>query len=131
MGKKKRKYVKRKLTEKQKLFCKEYLQDPNATRAYLKVYNVKQRVAEANGNRLMSNAIVKDYLQKNFEKKKNKLDLKAEDILKELKKLGLQTKIIKNSDKLKALELLGKYFKLFTDNVHHTGEVKTALVKYE
>lgn len=53
-----------KLTEKQKIFVNEYLVDLNATRAYKVAYpNVKKDdTAAVNGNRLLRNAKVKEYL---------------------------------------------------------------------
>ena len=56
-----------KLTDKQMIFANEYLIDLNATRAYKKAYpNVKKdSVAAANGNRLLRNAKVKNYVKRN------------------------------------------------------------------
>ena len=57
------------LTNKQMIFANEYLVDLNATRAYKKAYpNVKKdSVASVNGNRLLRNAKVKNYIEYNVE----------------------------------------------------------------
>lgn len=54
------------MTDKQRIFCDEYLTDLNATRAYKAAYpNVKKdSVASSNGNRLLRNAEIKEYIQK-------------------------------------------------------------------
>ena len=58
------------MTEKQKIFADEYIISLNATQAYKKAYpNVKKdAVAQANGSRLLSNAMVKAYIDGQLEK---------------------------------------------------------------
>lgn len=61
------------LTEKQKIFCQEYVYDWNATRAYKKAYpDVKNdNTAGVQGHKLLRNAKVNDYIsriQKDTEK---------------------------------------------------------------
>lgn len=50
------------LTEKQKLFCKEYLKSKNATEAYLKAYKCTPKTANSNGCKLLTNDKIKEYL---------------------------------------------------------------------
>lgn len=73
MDKQKKKELLKPLTEKQKEFCREYIYDWNAKRAYLVVYqNVKNdNVARANASRLLTNANIQAYIteiQKDLEK---------------------------------------------------------------
>lgn len=51
------------LTEKQKLFCKEYLKSENATEAYLKAYKCTPKTANSNGCKLLTNDKIKEYLE--------------------------------------------------------------------
>lgn len=51
------------LTEKQKLFCKEYLRNGNATEAYLKAYKCTPKTANSNGCKLLTNDKIKEYLE--------------------------------------------------------------------
>lgn len=51
------------LTEKQKLFCKEYLKSENATEAYLKTYKCTPKTANSNGCKLLTNDKIKEYLE--------------------------------------------------------------------
>jgi phage terminase small subunit len=61
-----------KLTEKQKLFCSEYIFDWNGSRAYKVAYGIKSDdTAKANAHRLLTNAYINDYIeaiQKDLEK---------------------------------------------------------------
>ena len=75
-----------KLTPKQKIFCDEYLIDLNATRAYKKAYiNIKNDdTAAVNGNRLLRNAKVKEYLDKRMKDREKRTEITQDMVLKEL-----------------------------------------------
>ena len=60
--------------ERHELFCREYLIDLNATRAYGAVYKTKGKKAEASGCRLLGNAKVKERLAELFKKRKLSFD---------------------------------------------------------
>lgn len=125
-----------KLTDKQIIFTNEYLVDLNATRAYKKAYpNVKKdSVAAVNGNRLLRNAKVKNYIDENLKKIEDESIANATEVMKYLTKVmrnetleevvisceGGYAKIDKapsERDRLKAAELLGKRYRLFVDKV--------------
>ncbi|MDY3362055.1 MAG: terminase small subunit, partial [Clostridium celatum] len=65
------------MTNKQKAFVDEYLIDLNATRAYKAVYkNVKSDdVAAVNGNRLLRNAKVEEYLNKRMKDREKRTEI--------------------------------------------------------
>ena len=143
------------LNKKQELFCLEYLKDFNATRAYKEVYKVKQKTAEVQGCKMLSNPKVSDYLKNKAEEKLKKADVSAERVIQSLvevanrcmQKVPVMTRagfqaveIIKDENGNEqlaqvwkfdsawansALEKLGKYLKLFTDKVELSGEVIT------
>jgi len=50
------------LVEKQKQFCREYVIDWNATRAYAKVYDVKEKTAASSASRMLTIAKIKEYI---------------------------------------------------------------------
>ncbi|WP_300383900.1 terminase small subunit [Clostridium sp.] len=133
-----------KLTDKQMIFANEYLVDLNATRAYKKAYpNVKKdSVAAVNGNRLLRNAKVKNYIDEQLNKIQDESIAKVEEVLKYLTK-GMrmeleeevvvtenigdymsEAKIVKKQisikDANKCAELLGKRYRLFVDKVEQT-----------
>lgn len=74
------------LTDKQKLFADEYLIDLNATRAYKAVYkNVKSDdVAAVNGNRLLRNAKVEEYINHRMEERSKRTEITQDFVLREL-----------------------------------------------
>ena len=80
---------KRALNPNQTLFVKEYLISRNATDAYRKVYKVSAKVAGTAGPRLLENVGIQDAIDQGTKKLHQKLDLKAEDVLLELKRMGM------------------------------------------
>lgn len=129
------------MTEKQKIFADEYLIDCNATRAYKTVYqNVKSdEVARKAGSRLLTNVDVKNYIAEQMEKIHNEKTADAQEVIEYLTSVlrGESTaqeivvegtgdgcseartmeKAPSEKEKLKAAELLGKRYALFTDKV--------------
>ncbi|MEE0327103.1 MAG: terminase small subunit [Butyricicoccus sp.] len=125
------------MTEKQKRFCDEYLIDCNATRAYKAVYrNIKSDVVAAtNGGRLLRNAEVQKYISDQAEKLRSEKTADAQEVMEYLTSVmrgesqssvlcligdGMQETIEKRPDekeRLKAAELLGKRYGLYTDKV--------------
>lgn len=129
------------MTEKQKRFCDEYLIDCNATRAYKAVYrNVKSdEVARKAGSRLLTNVDVKNYIADRMEEIHNEKTADAQEVIEYLTSVlrGESTaqeivvegtgdgcseartmeKAPSEKEKLKAAELLGKRYALFTDKV--------------
>lgn len=129
------------MTEKQKRFCDEYLIDCNATRAYKAVYkNVKSDdAARANASRLLANANVKKYIDDRMEQIHNEKTADAQEVIEYLTSVlrGESTaqeivvvgtgdgrskektveKAPSEKERLKAAELLGKRYSLFTDKV--------------
>ena len=75
-----------KLTDKQRIFANEYLVDLNATRAYKKAYPGvrKDETAAVNGNRLLRNAKVKEYIQKRMKEREKRTEITQDRVLKEL-----------------------------------------------
>lgn len=54
----------KKLNDKQKLFCRHYSQNHNATKSYKEAYGVSQKVAEANAYRMMENDGVREEIKR-------------------------------------------------------------------
>lgn len=109
------------LNAKQRIFIREYLKDKNGSRAYRSAYGVKKG-SEAAASRLLTNASVKESVEKGLARLEAKLDVDAERILTEISNLAFNTRKIAHSNKLKALELIGKHFKMFTDVHEHAGK---------
>lgn len=135
------------MTEKQKLFADEYLIDLNATRAYRAVYkNIKNDgVARRNGSRLLTNADIKKYIDDRLEEIHNEKTADAQEVMEYLTAVlrgestseeivveGLgdgvseartMEKRPSEKDRLKAAELLGKRFGLYTDKVEMDADM--------
>ncbi len=125
----------KKLTPKQLKFCQNYLIDQNATQAAIKA-GYKEKTAQQAGSRLLSKVVVKEFLSKKAEKIAGKADLTAERVLRHLEEVREKCMepepVLINGDPtseykfnsqgaLKALELQGKYLKMFTDKHEITG----------
>lgn len=129
------------MTEKQKRFCDEYLIDCNATRAYKTVYrNIKSdEVARKAGSRLLTNVDVKKYITNRMEEIHNEKTADAQEVIEYLTSVlrgeSSSTEIVvegtgdgcseartiekapSEKERLKAAELLGKRYGLYTDKV--------------
>ena len=127
------------MTEKQMLFCEEYLKDKelNATAAYMRVYkNVKSRnAARVNSCRLMAKPEVKKYIKDKLDEIHDQNTADAKEVMEYLTSVmrgkslsetlkldgdGFQSVIEKHPeerDRLKAGELLAKAHGLFNDKV--------------
>ena len=73
-----------KLTDKQEAFCKEYLVDLNATKAAIHA-GYSEHTAMEQGSRLLSYVKVHEKIASLKEKRSEKVEMKAEDVLRELK----------------------------------------------
>lgn len=129
------------MTEKQKRFCDEYLIDCNATRAYKAVYkNVKSdETAKSAASRLLTNVNVKKYIDDRMEEIHNEKTADAQEVIEYLTSVmrgeSASEEIVvegtgdgcsearaiekapSEKDRLKAAELLGKRYGLYTDKV--------------
>lgn len=129
------------MTEKQKRFCDEYLIDCNATRAYKTVYkNVKSdETAKSAASRLLTNVNVKKYIDDRMEELHNEKTADAQEVIEYLTSVlrgeSSSTEIVvegtgdgcseartiekapSEKERLKAAELLGKRYGLYTDKI--------------
>ena len=163
-----------KRANREELFAREYLVDLNGKRAAIAA-GYSESTAEAQASRLLRKSKVKELIAELAKAKCDKLEIKADDVLAELKKLGFSNLLdymrvdadgqmdvdfsrltreqavamqeiivdttggtgdgerrqvlrtrFKLADKLRALELLGKYLKLFTEKVEVTASEELA-----
>ena len=129
-----------KLTEKQKAFCDYYIESLNATESYKKAYGCNNdATARTEGSKNLAKPNIKNYIDERMKEIEDKRIAKAEEVLEYLTKVirneekeevvvtvnvgDFQTEIKKvkkelsAKDKIKAAELLGKRYRLFTDKV--------------
>lgn len=140
------------MTDKQRRFADEYLIDCNATRAYKAAYpNVKSdSVASSAATRLLGNVKVKEYIDEQLEKLSSVKVADAREVLEYLTAVvrgetesevvvvegcgdgcsdaRRMNKAPDEKERLKAAELLGKHFGMFTDKVNLVGNIPVKIV---
>lgn len=126
------------LTAKQKRFCDEYLIDLNATQAAIRA-GYSPKTAAASAARLLRNVKVQEYIAQRMAEKESELIADQDEILRYLTSVlrgksraqeivveGIgegcseartMEKAPSEKERLKAAELLGKRYALFTDKV--------------
>ena len=127
------------MTEKQKQFADEYLKDLNATRAYKAIYKgiKSDDAAAACAARLLRNAKIKAYIKEQLDKMHDERTADAKEVLEYftavMRGQSLSEVVVvegvgegfsqarrmekqpDEKERLKAAEMLGKYYALFTD----------------
>lgn len=140
------------MTEKQRQFCDEYLIDLNATRAYKAVYKTvkNDHIACVNGTRLLTYAEIKAYIQERLDAIQSKKTASAQEIIEYLsavmrgetnaevvvtESVGngfTETRRFKKApdekERLRAAELLGKRYGLFSEHVNISGGGSVVIV---
>ena len=133
------------MKEKQKRFCEEYLVDCNATQAAIRA-GYSKKTARAVGQRLLTNVDIKKYIEQQLQKLKNEKIADAQEVLEYLTSVmrgeqkeqvalltgeGVQKLVQKDisaKDRIKAAELIGKRYGLFTEKVELQGETTVQIV---
>lgn len=104
------------LTDKQKMFCKEYLVDLNATQAAIRA-GYSEHTAHAIGAENLTKPLIKEQIQREMDDRAVETKLTANYVLNNIIKIGERcVKLDKDSGALRAQELLGKHMKLFNDD---------------
>jgi phage terminase small subunit len=99
----------KKLTDKQQLFCKEYLIDLNGTQAAIRAgysENTAQEISSEN----LSKPLIQEYLTELKAEREQKLEINAQWVLNQAVKVHNMTLQDKDhTNALKALDLIGKH----------------------
>jgi phage terminase small subunit len=107
-----------KLTEKQEQFCLVYLETGNATEAYRQCYDISNSKPETINRRakeLIDNSKIQARMEELREPLLKKAELSEEYVLQNIKDIAEKNKDDNPNAALKGFELLGKYYKLFTE----------------
>lgn len=136
------------MTNKQKRFADEYLVDLNATQAAIRA-GYKEKTAYSQGQRMLKNVEIKTYIEEQLERLHNKKTADAQEVIEYLtsvlrgesegeelvnefqgdgvsKAVNVKKKP-SEKDKLRAAELLGKRFGIFTDKIENKVTVSDKL----
>ena len=137
------------MNEKQKNFAQEYIKDKNATQAAIRA-GYSEKTAYSIGQRLLKNVEIKNYINDLLDEVRKENILSAIEI-EEFLSLAIKgnikeevvvvegtgdgcsdARIIKKQiglkDRIKAAELLGKRYRLFTDKVEFEGVLPVMIV---
>ena len=139
------------MTDKQQKFADEYLVDLNGTRAYKVAYpHVKNdNVAATNASRLLRNAEIKSYIEAQLEKISSAKTADAKEVMEYLTSVmrsesrstvcvtvgtgegcseaRLIEKPPDEKERLKAAELLGKRYGLYTEKMDISGTIPVVI----
>lgn len=108
-----------KLTDKQEMFCLEYLKDLNGTQAAIRA-GYSEDSARQIATENLSKPSIENRLQQLLKERTKAVNIEIDDILQDIidtRKVAAEQD--KHSDRLKANELLGKYKKMWVDKVEN------------
>jgi phage terminase small subunit len=117
------------MTAKQEAFAIEYLKDKNATQAAIRA-GYSKKTAYSIGCEMLRKPEIQEIIRAEQEKAAAKATLTIEDIAKNLKEIASNI-CAKDSDRIRAYELLGKYLGMFTEKVEMKGQIDTAVTKLD
>ena len=124
-----------KLNKKQKAFADYYIESLNATESYVKAYECSYNTARTNGARLLANANIKRYIDEIMSAKDESRIASQDEILQiltdiargvteeevvQFSQLGEELRTTRKptiKDRMKASELLGKRYRMWTDKI--------------
>ena len=139
------------MTDRQRKFADEYIIDCNATRAYMAAYPsvTKSQTAAAAASRLLKDVNVSAYVQEKLDELSSKKTAEAKEVMEYLTSVlrgeGKSTVVVvegtgdgtseatlmektpDEKERLKAAELLGKRYGLWTNKVEVEGEIPVVI----
>ena len=132
------------LKERQKRFADYYIQSGNITESAVKA-GYSQNYANAQGYKLLENVGIKTYIDEQLKLLADKRIMQAEEVMQLLTSIArneeeeevvvfgesgpsLVTKRMSAKDRLKALELIGKRYTLWTDKTQLEGSIGVRVV---
>ena len=107
------------MTDKQARFVAEYLVDCNATQAAIRA-GYSSKTAYSIGQRLMKDPAIQAQIQAGMTERQERTELSQDyviDNLREIVSRCMNAEDFKPYGALKALELLGKHLRMFTDKI--------------
>lgn len=105
------------LTPKQSLFIDHYIETLNGTESYERAFKPKNRkIASVEGFKLLANPSIRAEVDRRLEALRSPIIASAQDVLTFLTEM-MGKEDAKDTDRIRAAELLGKRYALFTDKV--------------
>lgn len=117
------------LTDKQELFVREYLVDLNASAAYLRAgYKCKENVARVNASRLLTNANIQKAIDKQQQKRANKVEIDVDWVLKKYIGIIERCEQTDPQNARGALDSISKHLGMFKEKIEHSGVMGVTIV---
>ncbi len=121
----------KKLTPKQKLFVEEYAKDFNGARA-ARDAGYAEQYADRQAHALIGNSRVAEIIEQNLEQHTERVHVDVQRIVDELVAIAFKDELDTNReatrDRLRAIELLGKYAGMFKDQIEITKKTLHATI---
>ena len=120
----------KRMTAKQERFVDEYLADLNATQAAIRA-GYSEKTARAMGHENLTKPDIEEAIAEALKARRQRTEITQDRVLEELAVLAFapitdeRLAQLKISDQLTALDKLAKHLGMFTERVHHSGEVTT------
>ena len=111
----------KKLTDKQKKFCDEYLVDSNGTQAAIRA-GYSEKTAQEIGSQNLSKLIIKEYIESKQKKTSEKLEITKEQIVQMVFDIA-KGKGERTNDRLKAFEIINKMLGLNETEKHEIKQM--------
>jgi len=119
-----------KLTEKQKMFCKEYMVDLNATQACIRA-GYSEKTAKVIGSQNLTKLNIQEEITKLMKDREERVKLTADKVLEDIERVrGLAEGSEQYNVSLKASELQGKHLAMFTDKQQIDADVKMPIIHF-
>jgi len=128
---------KTKLTDKQKVFCKEYIIDFNATRS-AEAAGYSKKTARHQGSENLAKPYIQDEIARLMKKRNERTEVTADTVVNELAKIGFIKKEngvegysmeFDSKDKIKALEMLARHVGAFNKDESNKATIKVSIKK--
>ena len=133
------------LTDKQRIFIKEYLIDMNASAAYRRAgYTAIGAAADSCAHKLLRNAEIKSEIDKALDKRSEKVGIDADWVLQRLKEISdrcMQAEPILNnqgeptgeyrfdsSGANRSTELIAKHLGMFSEKMNISGDIGVQII---
>lgn len=117
------------MTAKQEAFAIEYLKDKNATQAAIRAgYSAKTAASIA--WELLERPDIRQFIGERQEEARKNASVTVDGIVDQLREIASNV-LAKDSDRIRALELIGKYLGMFTERVEMKGQIDTAVTKLD
>lgn len=117
------------MTAKQEAFAIEYLKDKNATQAAIRAgYSAK--TARSIACEMLARPDIQEFVRAKQDEARKNATVTVDGIVDQLREIASNV-LAKDSDRIRALELIGKYLGMFTERVEMKGQIDTAVTKLD